>query len=364
LTTKKTIVNWNVNKVNLIAVSPTDSEQDNELDTRPIKKTKKSKSSITKDNDNVKAKKEKSTSTKKVKKEEPKKQKKEKKEKKNKEIIGDTAKKPSITKENKHQSVPFEGLDKTKKRNMRRKALKQHHRMLQNGSNALASVSVVQTQQQPQQPVEDYAVHELHVEKLNITSNNNEPSAKLLKKNKNKKKNHLKGSKAENRSHVFYQQENSIETNPDTIAMEVDDSNEMSLNSGTVAMQPAESNAMIIDGNANSGTQPNLYGRAFVTSSESEPRYKGHRGPERKYPIHRVPTLFYAKKPIEDNLSELAPPIPQTTITTTTTTTTATAITEPLTDEPVNYDNLPIADFESNIPAIGDQLAIKVNICI
>lgn len=359
--TKETIVNWNVNKVNPIAVLPIESEQDNELDTRPVKKTKKSKSSITKDNDNVKAKKEKSASIKKVEKEEPKKQKKEKKEKKNEKTIRDTTEKPSVAKKNKNQSAPFEGLDKTKKRNMRRKALKQHHRMLQDGSNTAASVSAVQTQQQPQQPVEDYAVHELHVERLNITSNNNEPSEKLLKKNKNKKKNHLKGSKAENRSHVFYQQENNIETNSGTVAMEVYDSNEVSLNSGTVAMQPLESNAMITDDNANSGTRPNLFGRAFVTSSESEPKYKGHRGPERKYPIHQVPILFYAKKPIEDNLSEVTPPIAQTT---TAATVTTIATTEPLTDEPVNYDNLPIADFESNIPAIGDQLAIKVNVCI
>ncbi|CEP17334.1 hypothetical protein [Parasitella parasitica] len=293
-------------------------EEDNALDTRPIKKSKRSKSSIPKDNDKNKA--DKDISTQKVEKKSKKKGE-ETKEKKN--------DKPSVIKENTQQSAPFEGLDRTKKRNMRRKALKQHYRMLHDESN----ISVIQANSELQPLKQIDPVQELHVEKLKISAN--EPSEKLLKKNKNKKKNHMKGSKAENRSHVFYeQQQDDMETNSDTVAMET--VNDIS-NSSTVTMHQINM--------ATNTNRPNLYGRAFVTSVESEPKCKGHRGPARQYPIHKVPTLFYAEEPSQDESSE-----PSTTIT----------MTAPqITDSPDDYNRFPAADFKSNIPAIGDQLAIK-----
>ncbi|KAI8644268.1 hypothetical protein BD408DRAFT_413589 [Parasitella parasitica] len=86
---------------------------------------------------------------------------------------------------------------------------------------------------------------------------------------------------------------------------------------------------------------------------ESEPKYKGHRGPDRQYPIHKVPTLFYAEEPSQDESSE-----PAKNIQSKANTTTVMPVMK-ATDKPVDYNSFPAADFESNIPAIGDLLAIK-----
>lgn len=42
----------------------------------------------------------------------------------------------------------------------------------------------------------------------------------------------------------------------------------------------------------------NLYGRAFISVVELEPPGRSDRSEKRKYPIQRVPALFYATKPI------------------------------------------------------------------
>ncbi|RCH78901.1 hypothetical protein CU098_002232, partial [Rhizopus stolonifer] len=165
-------------------------------------------------------------------------------------------------KTSKVQSVPFEGSQKTKKRNQR---------------------------------------HE--VQTLNIT----EPSTTLLKKNKNKKKNHLKGPKADNWQHVYYEE--------------------------PVQDEPEQ-------------TTSNHYGRAFITFAESDPYYKGNNMSPHKYPIHDVSTLFYAEKSSTEKETEKEPKKqPEK---------------EPKqVNVPINYDSYPDVDFKSNTPFVGSQLAIK-----
>ncbi|GAN02528.1 hypothetical protein MAM1_0023c01972 [Mucor ambiguus] len=334
-------------------VSPTEFEKDDALDTRPVKKTKKSKSSITPTTTTSKtdvATKDKVKEVKTVKKKgsaktlDKKKDQKEVKTKSKKDSVPTieppTRSTTQVTKkQQKQQSSPFEGLDRTKKRNMRKKLIKQRYRMLQ--EDALDPVSTLPFVQgeQAQQPIAEQqndAVHELQVENLRITLD--EPSEKLLKKNKNKKKNHLKGSKAENRSHVYYQaQEQEQEQQQQSVAYE---------KPMAVHEPPSQ----------------NLYGRAFITSNESEPKYKGYRMPENHLPIHQMPTLFYATNPNHqsDNDDELvsqssvAAPMAEAGVTSLSN---KKAVMDA--DAPIDYEKLPVADFLSNIPSIGDQLAIK-----
>ncbi|KAK4515277.1 ATP-binding cassette, regulator of translational elongation [Mucor velutinosus] len=334
-------------------VSPTEPEKDDALGTRPVKKTKKSKSSTTPTTSKTDAAKDKAKKVKTVKKKgtdktlDKKKDQKEAKTESKKDSISttDPFTHPTTRVANKQKRNPFEGLDRTKKRNMRKKLIKQRYRMLQ--EDALAPIqmlseptSIVEEQQEQQPIVEQQhdAVHELHVENLQITLD--EPSEKLLKKNKNKKKNHMKGSKAENRSHVYYQEQEQPQQ-----PRQVEEQ-----------QQSVIEERMVVD----KLPSRNMYGRAFITSNESEPKYKGYRMPENHLPIHQMPTLFYANNPSHDNADETVFESP------------ATApmvdvnATAPLinnaaidTDAPVDYEKLPVADFESNIPSIGDQLAIK-----
>ncbi|KAL7316592.1 hypothetical protein PS15m_005674 [Mucor circinelloides] len=309
-------------------VSPTESEKDDALDTRPVKKTKKSKSSITSTTsktdiaqDKGKVKKEKKGSDKKS---DKKKDKKDDKKKGKKDTLFTETSIPPTKPTEKQRRSPFDGLERTKKRNMRKRLIKQRYRMLQEDSVAPA---VVEGQEEPVVDQQNDAVHELHVENLQITRD--EPSEKLLKKNKNKKKNHLKGSKADNRSHVYYQEQQQQAVEEQSAVTE----NEFGVG----------------------GARQNLYGRAFVTSNESEPKYKGYRMPENHLPIHQMPTLFYANNPNHDNQlvssESTAAPVAEAD---------ATPISHTaVEDEPVDYEKLPVADFESNIPCIGDQLAIK-----
>lgn len=311
------------------------------MDTRPVKKTKKSKSSITSTTttsktdiaqDKGKVKKEKKGSDKKSDKkkkdkkdDKKKKDKKEDKKKSKRDTLFTEASIPPTEPTKKQRRSPFDGLERTKKRNMRKRLIKQRYRMLQEDSVAPA---VFEGQEEPVVDQENDAVHELHVENLQITRD--EPSEKLLKKNKNKKKNHLKGSKADNRSHVYYQEQQ---------------------------QQAVEEQSAVTENETGvGGTRQNLYGRAFITSNESEPKYKGYRMPENHLPIHQMPTLFYANNPNHDDqlvsFESTAALVAEAD---------ATSISyAAVEDEPVDYEKLPVADFESNIPCIGDQLAIKV----
>ncbi|KAI8377159.1 hypothetical protein EDC96DRAFT_494700 [Choanephora cucurbitarum] len=126
-----------------------------------------------------------------------------------------------------------------------------------------------------------------------------QPSKTLLKKNKNKKKNHLTDPKADNQVHIHYEDANWDQPPAEPVAEE-----------------------------------RNHHGRAFISYAEADSYYKGQPH-ETEYPIHRVPTLFYAEDATVEN----------------NTVSKATA--------EVDYENLPDADFKSKIPAIGDQLAIK-----
>lgn len=312
------------------------------MDTRPVKKTKKSKSSITSTTttsskpdiaqDKGKVKREKKRSDKKSDKrkkdkkdDKKKKDKKEDKKKSKKDTLFTETSIPRTEPTKKQRSSPFDGLERTKKRNMRKRLIKQRYRMLQEDSVAPA---VVEVQEEPVVDQQNDAVHELHVENLQITRD--EPSEKLLKKNKNKKKNHLKGSKADNRSHVYYQEQQQQAVEEQSAVTE----NEIGVG----------------------GTRQNLYGRAFITSNESEPKYKGYRMPENHLPIHQMPTLFYANNPNHDNQlvssESTSAPVAEIDV--------ASISHAAVEDEPVDYEKLPVADFESNIPCIGDQLAIKV----
>jgi hypothetical protein len=164
---------------------------------------------------------------------------------------------------------------------------------------------------------------ELHVEKLNIS----EPtSTHLLKQNKNKNKHHLKKASkvAEARSHVHYS-----DKPVDTVTDET--------------------------------THTNHYGRAFITFAESEPQCKGRRGPLREYPIHRVPTLFYAEKAMEQeplvSQTDIQQSVDQQSVAQQPNTERQTIVSS----APVNYDSYPDADFVKNIPSVGAHLAIKVS---
>lgn len=209
------------------------------------------------------------------------------------------------------QGKPFEGIIKTKKRNMRRRLLKK----------SLRDVPISNTHYITPAPAIITSDPELQVEKLNIS----EPtSTHLFKQNKNKNKHHLKKASkvAETQSHVHYLDKpvDSVETVKET----------------------------------NHGNHVNHYGRAFVTLTESEPQCQGRRGPVHEYPIHRVPTLFYAEKAMEHE-----PQVPQAEIQQ------PEAEYQPIMSSssvsvPVDYDSYPDVDFIKNIPSIGTHLAIKV----
>ncbi|KAF1802192.1 hypothetical protein FB192DRAFT_1104623 [Mucor lusitanicus] len=336
-------------------VSPTEPEEDDALDSRPVKKTKKSKTSITPTTTTTTsktdaAKKDKSKAVKTVKKKDSaksldkKKDQKKAKTKSKKEPVptAEPATLPTkkVTKKQqkqkqKQQSLPFEGLDRTKRRNMRKRLFKQRHQMLQEGAVAPIPTlpeptAIVQEEQVPQSVAEeqDDTVKDLQIENLRIASNG--VSEKLLKKNKNKKKNHLKGSKAENRSHVYYQE----------------------------SEQQQQQQQQSFVNNEQMAPRQNLYGRAFITSNESEPKYKGYRMPENHLPIHQMPTLFYANSPNHHDDEEPAK-IASVVEADATPPSSSNNNTVMDTGAPVDYEKLPVADFSSNIPSIGDQLAIK-----
>ncbi|KAG1408761.1 hypothetical protein G6F58_009447 [Rhizopus delemar] len=91
----------------------------------------------------------------------------------------------------------------------------------------------------------------------------------------------------------------------------------------------------------------NLHGRALVSFSEASTRYNNKKGrnyhtPIHQYPIHNMPTLFYAEKsPREEQ-----------------------AVEQEKKDEtqshvPVNYEELPTFDLKESFPSMGDRLALK-----
>lgn len=259
----------------------------------------------------------------------------------------------------KNKSLPFEGSKSTKARNLRRRLLKKHLREKQKNdtqpiTNNVDSVALENTESAPPEYVEPEYIEAAYVEPEYIEPEYTETAyleptyteqaytepplvdnaeellntcTKLIKKNKNKKKNHLKGSKAKNRSHQHFDKENE---------------------------PPATKN---------------LYGRAFITVAESEANPRTYQSTY-EYPIHKMPTLFYAENPIIDepvqenerldvsepvedsmsmdgNVSEEDAPeeLPNN---------------KSDMDKPADYEKYPDADFVNNIPTVGNQLAIKV----
>lgn len=224
----------------------------------------------------------------------------------------------------KHRSEPFDGLPKTKKRNMRRKLLKQQYKQKE--------VAAVDSNVDNKTTVEN----ELQVQNLTISNIQTEPLQSLVKKNKNKKKNHLK--QLDQRSHVHYNNEEG----------------------GGEAMEEVEEEVTTASATKES---KNPYGRAFVTFVESERNYKGRNNsrkhPATVYPIHRVPTLFYADQGL--NQDELADAVA-----TTTSETAEVAAMEEVVEEkekeekPIDYEkDYPEITLSSDTP-IGSKLVIKV----
>ncbi|KAI7888591.1 uncharacterized protein EV154DRAFT_517154 [Mucor mucedo] len=149
------------------------------------------------------------------------------------------------------------------------------------------------------------ADHESQVQNLDIS--HAEP-LQLIKKNKNKKKNHMK--QMEQRSHMHYAQ--------DTVdAVVVDQPMLVEKEETPAAPAPA---APAPAATALAATAPlqvvdtkpvskNPYGRAFITHQESErnhkPRNTPGKKPMREYPVHRMPTLFYADQGLtEDEMAQ------------------------------------------------------------
>lgn len=225
----------------------------------------------------------------------------------------ETEEEPSKT-----RSLPFEGTSKTKARNMRRKLLKQQRAIAVTPSNEPdipASIVIEKEIAIPTKP------NEAVIENLSIM----EEPLQLIKKNKNKKKNHLK--QADQRSHVHYateEEEKVTNNNPTTV------------------------------------NKKNAHGRAFVTFVEADAKYKPKNNTgytPREYPINRVPTLFYAQdQPVEKEevvvVEETVKPFIEPVVEV-----------EQVQEEeaPINYEETYAAvSFTDNIP-VNSKLAIKVN---
>lgn len=194
--------------------------------------------------------------------------------------------------------------------------------------------------------------HESQVQNLNIS--HAEP-LQLLKKNKNKKKNHMK--QMDQRSHVHY--------TPDIVMEEP-----VLVEKPVVVEKPVFVQTPVEAPAVKSKPSKNPYGRAFVTHVESERNYKGHnkpgKYPKREYPVNRVPTLFYADHGLAEEETAYHEP--------------EQAEEEPYyeqevsiqyeQEEPIYYEKVqeklinyeqdfPEVNF-TNIPTVGSKLAIKV----
>jgi hypothetical protein len=78
--------------------------------------------------------------------------------------------------------------------------------------------------------------------------------------------------------------------------------------------------------------RPNLYGRAIITSTECGSLSKRKKSttrvvPQKQYPIHKLPKLFYAQAPGD-----------------------------------LNYERLPLLDLNHYLPLIGDCLVVKAGV--
>ncbi|KAI8988527.1 hypothetical protein BDF20DRAFT_833370 [Mycotypha africana] len=258
------------------------------------------------------------------------------------------------------QGLPFQGLRKTQKRNCRRRLLKKRLKAKKDSDVQGADQPKSKSTQQHTETTEVISIavdeetngkappttstqQDRKTEELNI------PSAQLLKKNKNKKKNHLKDNKAGTKHHVHF------ESTPD------------------------DSNI-----NSNNSNSSNPHGRAFITYSniETYKRKNTNRDLQTQYPVNTMPTLFYAQQPLMhsntavaendstieqpptietgeqvDKVSETSPHHPSDEVETTKAV--QSQDTQMQHVQPVNYDEYPVADFENNIPSIGDRLAVK-----
>lgn len=219
---------------------------------------------------------------------------------------------------------------------MRRRLLKQH-KAIANTLTPNKEPDAVAVEKEIAAPAAAAKSKEAVIENLSVT--NIEEPLQLIKKNKNKKKNHLK--QAEQRSHVHY-------------AAVEDES------------LPAETNF-----NAFTANKKNSHGRAFVTFIEADNKYKPKSNTNyvpREYPINRVPTLFYAtedqpveaeEEVVEEEIEEQSEP--------------SSSFKEPVVEievheeapeekqAPINYEEAyPEATFADNIP-VNSTLAIKVN---
>ncbi|KAG2232921.1 hypothetical protein INT48_006175 [Thamnidium elegans] len=223
-----------------------------------------------------------------------------------------------VAEETVQKSTPFEGKEQTKKRNMRRRELKRRLRT--------AAVDPLPVQINTSPALID---QELQIQNLNIS--NVEPS-QLLKKNKNKKKNHMK--QMDQRCHVHYPQDKEVTAPEQVIAI---------------------------------GNNGNLFGRAFVTFVESERNYKERQNSHfsQEYPIHRMPTLFYANQGLTENelnqpeteLVDQAQPAEVHQIETV-----SEVVQPPVNhvqeEKEINYNDLVQVTFTDNVP-VGSKLAIK-----
>lgn len=183
--------------------------------------------------------------------------------------------------------------------------------------------------------------HEVQIQNLSIS--NVEPS-QLLKKNKNKKKNHMK--QMDQRSHVYYPQDQEVAPQEKEMAA-------------------PEQVATVVCNNGNH------FGRAFVTFVESEKNYKERQNSNfsQEYPIHRKPTLFYANEGLTENelsqpeteLVDQAQPAELHQVETMAEVEVAQPPVDYVQEEKeINYNDLVQVNFSDNVPSVGSKLAIKV----
>ncbi|KAG1172925.1 hypothetical protein G6F70_008263 [Rhizopus microsporus] len=243
----------------------------------------------------------------------------------------------------KKASCPFEGLKRTKSRNARRRRLKKLYREAA-ALNHKNSVAVDTTDQ----GVQEQLLH--HEPSISMSSSTEQqdipPPLHLIKQNKNKKKEHLKRS--EQTVHIHFEEELPEE-----------------LPSRPTAEMYDELDAELATENTQQNNDPkNKYGRAFVTYSEAAPeqtrkRNQKYQRSQKTYAVQEVAPIFYAENPIEESVPEQILEN-QEIENTVENNENELHINEPTaTNRSINYEEYPKLDFESNLPSVGDHLAIK-----
>ncbi|CEG69931.1 hypothetical protein RMATCC62417_05917 [Rhizopus microsporus] len=240
-------------------------------------------------------------------------------------------------------SCPFGGLKRTKSRNARRRRLKKLYREAA-ALNQENSVAADTTEQSVQEQLLN------HEPSINMSSSTEQqdipPPLHLIKQNKNKKKEHLKRS--EQTVHIHFEEELPEEL-PSRPTAEIYD----------------ELDAELAIENIQQNNDPkNKYGRAFVTYSEAAPeqtrkRNQKYQRPLKTYAVQEVAPIFYAENPIEEGVPEQILENQETENTAENNENELHVNKPTATNEPINYEEYPKLDFESNLPSVGDHLAIK-----